>query len=78
MEKYNTVSPAQESRNNFVTCEMPQPVYHPQQPQQPYPNAHPTIQRAQQYPAKLAAPPSDYLVWSIVNTVCSVLFSCWP
>ncbi len=77
MEKDNTVSPTQESSNYFITCEWPQTVRQPQKPQQPYPNTAPPIQRVQQYPAKLASPPSDYLKWSIVNTICSVLFSLW-
>ncbi len=43
----------------------------------PYPNTVPPIQREQPNSAGMPPLPSDYLVWSIANTVCSVLFSCW-
>jgi hypothetical protein len=38
-------------------------------------NTMPPIQLVQPYSARLTSPPSDYLVWSIVSTVCSVIFS---
>ena len=75
MEKDNTVSPTQESGNYFITYEWPQTVRQPQKQQQPYPNTAPPIQRVQTNSARLASPPTNYLKWSFVNTICSVPLS---
>jgi hypothetical protein len=42
-----------------------------------HPNTMPPIHYVQPYSARLTSPPSDYLVWSIVSTVCSGIFSFW-
>ncbi len=66
--------------------QLPQPVNQSQPPplpprpqhfRHPYPNTIHPIQREQPNSAKLVTPPRDFLIWSIANTVCAVLFSCW-
>ena len=57
---------------------IPYPVNQSLPTHQPYPNTILPIQREQPNSARMALPPpSDYLVWSIANTACSVLFSIW-
>jgi hypothetical protein len=56
---------------------MPQPINPSLSMQQTYPNTIQPIQRVQPNFAMMVPPPSDYLVWSIANTICSVLFSFW-
>ena len=72
---YHTLS------SDYMNIEMPEHVdQSPPPPQYSqnlnflYPNTAPPIQRVQQNSARLASPPNDYLIWSIVNTICSVPF----
>ena len=75
-----TLPPIQRDQTNAGV--MPQPVNQSQPPQrpqyhyQPYPNTIQQIQRVQPNTAKLVPPPRDFLVWSIANTVCAVIFTC--
>jgi len=81
-QKYPQQQPNLPSQNN-VNVEWPQsvnnsfpPTQQPQNPQQPYPNTLP-VYYVQPFSGRLASPPSDYLAWSIANTVCAVLFTLW-
>jgi hypothetical protein len=70
----NTLPPIQRDQTNMGV--MLQPVNQSQPPQQPqYPQK--PIHGVQPNSARMAWLPSDYLGWSITNTVCSVMFSLW-
>ena len=89
MEKYAVSAPPENvypnlPSENSVKIEWPQsvnnsfsPTQQPQNPQQPYPNTILPVYYVQPNTARIAAPPSDYFAWSVVNTVCSVLISLW-
>ena len=84
MEKYAISSPPenaypnQSSNPSFISQPVDEspPAYQPQNPQQPYPTTLP-VYYVQPNSARLESPPSDYLGWSIANTVCAVLFTLW-